>query len=159
MEREKREDEVSWRAAEFEYVKKDAGWYWMVGTLSVILVMVAIRQESFFFAVFALVAGAMMIFSGRRRPRILNFSVGAEGIKVEGLSLIKYETLEGFALRDREGGLGEIILRKKSRLNPYVKIPVDRKTAERAGAVLRRRLPEEEYKESLTDILGEWMGF
>lgn len=156
---EKKEKEITWRAAEYEYVKKDAAWYWMVITLVVVLALIAMWQKNFFFFVFLVLSGIVVLFFGRRRPRILTFRVGDEGVGIGRRIFHRYDRLDGFCLRDRPHGLDEIILKKKTLVSPYVRVPLDAALARKVEKVLGDNLSKIEYEESLMDVFAEWLGF
>ena len=54
--------------------------------------------------------------------------------------------------------LDELIIRKDVTVNPYVRIPVDSKTGERAVAFLKNRIPEAKYDASIMDLVSDWLG-
>lgn len=149
--------EVSWKAAEYGYVEKSVLWYAVVGLTALILVAVALWQKNFFFAVFVVIAAAVFIAFGKQRPPVVEFRVSGEGVSV-GKRSFSYDRLESFAVRSRPNRLDEIILKQKTYVNPYLRLPADAKSARDARLLLRAALPEVEYQESLIDILSEWVG-
>jgi hypothetical protein len=156
--KESSQEIISWRAAEYEHTEKEAGWYWLVGAISFVLIVVAFWQKNFFFAVFIVIAVGMVMFFSRRKPEVVDFSITDTGINIGELSLY-FENLDSFSIRSRPGHLDEIVLKKKTTVNPFVRIPIDSRMVEKAGEFLRNHLPEVEYKESLVDIFSEWFGF
>ncbi|MDP3975276.1 MAG: hypothetical protein Q8P88_03280 [Candidatus Jorgensenbacteria bacterium] len=151
-------EEISWNAAEHEYVKKDIRWYLVVGGLTLFFLILAIWQSNYFFAVFIVIAGAILASSGKRHPKVFTFRVNGEGVFI-GEKFIAFEQLESFTIRERPAALHELIVKQKTYVNPYLHIPLDGETAERARALLGEKIPEEEYKESLLDIFADWLGF
>ena len=119
----------------------------------------AFWQKNFFFAIFIILAGAMLLFFSRRRPQILDFKLDGEGIAIGDNIFYDYDRFEGFLIRSRPQRLDEVILKKKTAINPYIKVPIDSKLAPKARDILGENLPEVEYQESLIDILSEWFGF
>ena len=156
---QKKERKVSWRAAEHEYVEKDVSWHWLVGTLTVILMLVALWQKNFFFFIFLVIATPMIFFFGKRKPRVITFTVREDLVQVGDRHLLHYSDLEGYAVLEREGFLDVIILKKKTHFNPYVRILVDSETREKAEDILADHLDEVDYEQSFLDIVSEWMGF
>jgi len=155
----KEERKVSWRAAEHEYVEKGISWYWLVGTVAVILMLIALWQKNFFFFIFLAIATPMIFFFGKRKPRVLSFVVDETMVKVGERTIFHYRDLEGYHIFRREGYLDEIILKKKTHVNPYVRIPVDSNTREEAEEILSDHLDEVDYEQSFLDIISEWAGF
>lgn len=164
MKKEKREEqetsapeELSWSAAEHEFVYKNATWYLAVGGLALILVIIALWQSNYFFAIFVIIAAVVLASFGKRRPKVFEFRVTEEGVGV-GEKFYAFEQLESFMAREREGSLHELIVKQKTYVNPYVRIPVDSETAKRAYVLLAAKLPEEEYQASLLDVFADWLG-
>jgi len=151
-------NEISWRAAEYDFVPKDVSWYWLVGGVAAALFLIALWQGNFFFAIFVVLAGAVMIFFGRRRPQIFDFKINEEEVII-GKLRYKFDFFEGFALRKRPGRLDEIVLKKKKAFNPFLKIPIDSILAQDARVLLLSKLPEIEYSDSLVDIFFDWIKF
>ncbi len=150
---------ISWRAAEYEYVRKDVGWYWIIGGVSTALITIAIWQKNFFFALFIFLAAFVLIVFGKRRPHVYDFSIGEEGIRAGKNMHLAFDYIEGFSIRNRSGRLDQIVIKKKTTINPYVKIPIDSKMEPKAREYLLKKLPEIEYKESILDIISELLGF
>ncbi|MCP6720183.1 MAG: hypothetical protein KJI72_02590 [Patescibacteria group bacterium] len=155
----KKSQGITWRAAEYQYTRKDVGWYWLIALVAVILILLAFWQKNFFFAVFIILAGGMLLFFGRRRPQVLDFRLDDEGIAIGDNIFYDYDRFEEFSIRSRPQRLDEIVLKKKTTINPYIKIPIDSKLALKARAILNDNLTEVEYQESLVDIFSEWFGF
>lgn len=149
--------EISWSAAEHEYVEKDARWYLTIGGFSLLLIIVALWQANYFFAVFVAIAGVVLANFGKRRPKVFEFRVTEEGVGV-GEKFVTFERLESFTLRERRGSLDELIVKQKTYVNPYLRIPVDGTTATRVRALLATKLPEEDYEVSLLDLFADWLG-
>ncbi len=150
---------ISWRAAEYEHIERSPLWYLVVGGASLILSVFSLVGGNFFFAVFIILAFVMLIMLGRNKPRTLDYRLTDEGVGVGPKIFYHYDALEGFAVNDRPGRLDEIILKKKSVFNPYLKLPVDGKTAALAQKMLSEKLPVIDHQESLIDIFADWLGF
>lgn len=146
--------EISWRAAEFEFREKGPLWYLVIGLVSATLIIVSFAQKNFFFAVFILVASLILMFFGRLRPAVFNFKIGEGGINVGDNKFFTYEKLDGFAIVDRPGRLDEIVIKKKTVINSFLKLPIDSKNAAKAKELLSSKLAEIEYKESIIDIFS-----
>jgi len=156
---DKAQKEISWRAAEYEFKEKGPAWYSAIGFVAAVIIVLAFVGGNFFFAVFVLVASITLMFFGGVKPQVFNFRVNEEGVEVGERKTHHYEDLEGFAVFERPNRLDELILKKKTNINPYVKIPVDSKAAREAKEILGAHLPEIEYQESLIDIFSDLLRF
>jgi len=150
---------VVWRAAEFERRERTLIWYVSIVTVAALLIIFALFQNNFFFAFFIFLATGVLVFFSSRKPRTIEFRIDDTGITA-GLVHYAFDALEHFQVRERPGQLHEIIIKRKTTLNPLLKIAVDEKTAEAAKRKLLEKLPEmSEDQESLLDIFTDWLGF
>lgn len=143
---------IKWRAPEYEYHEKDVSWYWLAIIFVIILVGLSLWQKNLLFAIFVLIAGAVVIFWGRREPRELEFKLEEKGLYIDK-KFIAYEILDGFAVKE------DLLLKKKSRLRPYLKLPLPDSQKEAAKKHLLPLLPEIEYQESLAEALAKFLKF
>jgi hypothetical protein len=153
------EKEISWRAAEYDHYEKGGGWYLLVGGAALILFIIAMWQKNFFFGIFILLAGIMVISLANKKPNVLDFKLTEKGCEVGRGVFYEYGQLENFSLRNRQGRLDELILRKKATFNPFMRIPIDGQTAEKAKVFLAEKLPEVEDQSTLLDVLIDFLGF
>lgn len=153
------EKEISWRAAEYEHFEKGGGWYLMVGGAALILLLIALWQKNFFFGIFILIAGILVIVLANRKPGVLDFKLTEKGCEIGRGIFYEYGQLDNFSLHNRPGRLDEMVIKKKTTFNPFVKIPIDSQTAEKARIFLVQKLPEVEYKDSFLDVLTDFLGF
>lgn len=158
VKKENDEIEISWRAAEYDHSEKGGGWYLSVGGVAFILLLVALWQRNFFFGIFILLAGIMAIGLGNRKPNVLDFKLTGEGCHL-GKEFYSYDNLENFSLRSRLNRLDEIVFKKKSTFNPYIRVLIDNHTAEKVRIFLVQKLPEVEDQSSLLDVLIDFLGF
>ena len=157
--KEKNIEEISWRAPEYSYTVKGNYWYAITIVIAFILLIIALTQKNFFFAIFIILAEVMLIFFAKKRPQIIDFEINDTGIAIGKNSFYEYDNLEGFSIDSHPPRLDEIILKKKTAVNPYIKIPIDSKLAIQAKEILAQKLPEIEYQASIIDILANWLGF
>ncbi len=153
------QNELAWRAAEYQYVEKDTTWYFIIVAAALILTILSLIQKNFFFAVFVIIAAAMIIFFARRKPQVVDFRITEKGVAIGENAFYDYDRLEGFAIVKKPNRLDEIVVKRKAVVNPYVKIPVDSENRRRAEEILKIHLPEVTYEESLLDIVSDWFGF
>jgi len=151
-------NEISWRAAEYDHVEKGLYWYLAVGGVSLLLLAFALWQKNFFFGIFIVIAGIMLIALGNRRPDVLDFKLTEKGFDDGRGSFYEYEQLDHFSVRNRLGRLDELMLKKKSAFNPFLRIPIDSKTAGEARIFLAQKLTEVEYEPTILDALVDLFG-
>lgn len=150
---------LSWRAAEYQFTKKGPLWYLTIGLIGLILLIIALKQKNFFFGLFILIAGTVIFYLGRRRPKVINFTIDDEGVKIGKYTVFRYDQLEKFSFRQNPNQLDEIILKRKTIFNPYLILPIDSTNLEKAKNILKEKLEEFEYEPSFLDIFTNWLGF
>jgi len=101
----------------------------------------------------------MVVVQGNRKPNIVNFKLTEEGCELGHGVRYRYEELRNFSIRSRPHRLDEIVLRKKTYFNPFIKVLLDSRTAEKARIFLVQKLPEVKYETSLLDVLIDFLGF
>lgn len=149
---------ISWRAAEYQYSEKTLTWFIVAGIIALVIAILSFVGHNFFFAVFAILAGIVVIAFAGRRPDVLDFTVSDEGVSAEGKFSLPFDEIDYFSLHSRPGRLDELVLKKRSIVNPLVRIPLDARTGERVRAFLGKRIREEEFQESLIDLLSDRFG-
>lgn len=155
---QKPKNEVSWRAAEYEHIHRTPTWFLWVGGIALLLLLFAIWQKNFFFAMFVVIASILLMSLSRREPDTIDFKVSERGVGV-AKHFYEYDEFEHFAIRNRPGALDEIILRRKMLMNPFLRIPADSRTAEKAREILKEKLQEVDHEDSLIEVVAELLGF
>ena len=151
--------EINWRAAEYEHSRQDPSRHWLIIGVFIIVFAFALWQKNFLFAIFIALAVAMIIIFRRTKPQVLEFKINDEGIRIGDNNFYGYDKFEHFSARSNPNRLDEIVLRKKSSVNPYLRVPIDSKLMIEAKNILGQKLPEVEYQESILDLITDWLGF
>ena len=159
MKSAKERKSFSWKAAEYEYIEKSVTWYAVVLSLVLIFAVFAFATGNFFFGVFVVIAGAMVVMFAKKKPQTFEFFVDESQVRVGKNLFFEYNELESFSVRKRRGYLDEIVIKKKATLNAFVRLPADSGSVEKIREILLEKLPEEEYEESFADIIADRFGF
>lgn len=149
---------ITWEAPEFEYHEKGVGWYWTIILVTLILLIVALFQQNFLFAIFIIMAGILAVVWSREMPSIINFSITQEGIGIGDKNIYHYEDLASFSILEHRHGT-ELVLKRKNNLSQPVKIPLEEGRAEAIQAIMREKLPEKDFEESLPDSIFRFIKF
>ena len=151
--------EIIWQAPEFKYRPKDVGWYWMSIAGASVLFLLAIWQRNFLFGIFVVLAEIMVISFANKFPKVLQFKINKSGVHISTIKLYAYDDLEGFHILEHDDGTGELVLKTKNKLHPFVKMFVVQKDISNIKEFLQSYLQEVEYKEPITDRIGDLIGF
>jgi hypothetical protein len=150
--------EIVWKAPEFEHNEKNPIWFLTVLAAALLLLIIALWQASYFFAIFIILATGLVLFHGRQLPQIRECRVSERGIRVGSRQFV-YADFENFSIFDRPGRIDELILRRKILFNPQIHVPVDARFVPSVREMLQKRLPETPYEESVLDAFVDWFGF
>ena len=120
----------------------------------------AVWQKNFLFAVFIFFAEIAVLILGHRQPETIKFKIDENGITIID-KIFLFNTLDKFFLRpdDEDKNFEELILKKKTHFNPYLRIFVDAKIAPRVKETLSQKLTEEAYEDSLLEAIFKWLRF
>jgi hypothetical protein len=154
-----KKDSIIWRAAEYEYHQKTKGWYYSVIAITLIITILSLIQKNFFFFLFVVIAGLMIVTLGKRKPKIVDFYVGKDEIRIEGDIIYNYKNIEWFSILENKDSLNEIVLKTDSHINPIIKLRADSKTTEKVKSVLDEKLEEKDYEPSMSDLISEILHF
>lgn len=151
--------EISWKAPEFFHFHKEDSWYLISLLISGAFLGIAIWQKNFFFAVFIVIAEALVLHFAHQKPRTLEFKITEQGIDIEGDKLYLFKGLQSFWLRQKLDDLDELVIKTRSYFKSHLKIFLPPSKTEGVREMLRNYLPEEEHEDSLIELLSEWIGF
>ncbi len=152
-------NDIVWEAAEFNQVEKSFGWYLIFGILFIAMIIFGFASRDFFFVIFLLLAGILVIALGGRKPENIKFTLGEDGCKIGNSETIyRYSDMTGFAIVEKSSDNNLLVLRQKSTVNPYLKVPIKKSMTEDVKLLLGSKLEQREYEETLLDVLIERVG-
>lgn len=149
---------IEWQAPEYVHYPKDQSWFWRVGVVGFIFLIVAVLLKNFLFAIIALLGTFTVVMYGARAPEMTTFALTPKGIRVRN-RLYPYDNLHSFWVHD-ERHPNKIIVESEHTFLPHMVIPLPPEiTHEQAREYLLQYLPEVRHEESLVDIIWENLGF
>src|SRR6056297_1446795 len=119
---EEEQKSITWRAAEYEYRKKGRGWYLTIGVVTFLIAVFALWQKNFFFMVFILIAGVMVAILGNKKPRVVDFYIGEDEVRIGNDVGYTYENIEWYAIVNKENDLNQVVIKTNSKINPIMKL-------------------------------------
>ena len=152
--------EFEWEAPEFRYYEKDTRWFWTSVFVAALLVVAALWQKNFLFAIFVVIAEFVVLRHSNELPRMVRFKVNKQGIEIGGAKIYPHESLESFSVYENENdALGEIVLRAKSKFTPVIKLHIYADEVKNAKETLQNFLPETEFEDSVIDAIAKLARF
>jgi len=149
---------VTWEAPEHHHIEKGGDWFWVVGIIAVSGAAVAFFLGNFLFALLIIIAAVTFSLVAIRIPRIIPFSVSVRGILV-GDAFYPYPTLDSFYIDEINYEEPQLLIKAKKFYLPLIVLPLPDEYLHDIDTILSERLPEEELKEPLINIILEFFGF
>ncbi|MBM3281663.1 MAG: hypothetical protein FJY91_02940 [Candidatus Harrisonbacteria bacterium] len=145
---------INWQAPEYEYYEKKAHWYWAVIGTSFLLLLYCYFSSNPLFAVFVVLSAVLIIYWGKKEPRMIDFELSEEHIRLNN-KIYSLKLFDAYHL-----DFDHLVLRKKSHLLPYLKIRIHAQDKEDIEYALeRKRMPTFEYNETVEDVFSHLIGF
>jgi len=149
----------AWETDEFEFKEKRKDWYWIVGAVGVILIIIAIIMHNYLFAFLIGIGGFLMITLASKQPLSMPVIVSEKGVQIYD-DMYNYESLFGFWITTNKKGEPVLLLLSDKRISPIVSIIIDDEIDPMdVREYLLQFIEEQEMKESLTDRIIDRIGF
>lgn len=150
--------EINWNAKEYNHNKKSNDWYWALGIIATSLTIASIIYQNYLFALFIILATAILIMYAFRHPEEFSITIGPKGIKIKN-DLFKYKDLKSFYLDTSNEHGPKLIIHSNRTLMPHIILPIDKNLEIEIKTKLLTHLKEEEMHEPISHKLMEYLGF
>lgn len=147
------EQPVTWTAE--EYVHLDKGGWWYVLFVLVVLALIAVDiflLRSWTFSVLVVVMAIAVVVYIRRPPRTLTYGLSPKQGLYVGERLYHFDEFKSFGLI-RDGEHFSIMLIPRKRFAPGVSVYFPEDAGERIVDILGQRLPMQELKLDIIDVI------
>ncbi|MCE9628457.1 MAG: hypothetical protein K8Q91_00430 [Candidatus Vogelbacteria bacterium] len=148
---------LEWQAFEYNYNEKNSDWFWMVGIVGGIAVILAILFKNFLFAIILLLSTFTVLMYGARKPELITFAITAKGIRIKN-DLYPFKNLKGFAIKE-DDDFAKLMIHSDRLFLPHIIIPLEDIDPELIRERLSIFLDEEHFEETFVDIFVERLGF
>ncbi len=154
------EEKLTWRTYEFDFKEKTGDWFWAVGIITVAVATISVIYNNILFAIFTVIAGAMIAHNGKREPNFLKIKIDTKGLYINDL-LYPYQNIKTFWVEENKWGPPKLILRIDRLVNPIMVIAVetDEVDAETVRNYLLSFVVEEKIHEPISQRIMEYFGF
>lgn len=152
------DEAVVWQASEFSDYEKSAGWYLVVFSVLVVLLLLTIFViKSWTFAALVVVTAITVAVVSRRPPHIVGYSLSAHKITIDE----RHFDLAGFKYFGvvREGAFYSVRLVSHKRFMPMVSVYLPQEQAEQIVDIFGAVLPMREINLSAIDRFSERIRF
>jgi hypothetical protein len=144
---------ITWTAQEYIHLDKNVGWF----VLFALIVLALVATDIFFlkswtFSALVIVMAVAIIIYVRRPPRTLTYALSpVQGLYV-GERLYHYDDFRAFGLI-QDGEHHSIMLIPRKRFAPGVSVYFPEEAGERIVDILGQRLPMENLKLDIVDVV------
>ena len=149
----------SWNTPEFDFKEKRKDWYWIVGIVAVILIIVAIILGNYLFAFLIVIGAFLMVRLATKEPLSLPVEISESGIKVYD-QMYRYDDIYSYWITNNKKGQPLLLVLSNQRISPILSLTIDPDIdLVDLREYLGQFLPEQELQEPLTDRIIERIGF
>jgi len=153
------QETVRWTASEYVAHHKSLSWFMLLGLATVIFAVIVylITGGDVLSAVMVCIAGIIFGVFGARRPQVLEYSVGVDGVTIAS-KYYGWSEFKSFALLD-EGVIHSILLLPLKRLMPSISIYYAPEDEGKIMNILATYLPIEQRQQDPLERLMHKMRF
>lgn len=151
----------SWEVDEYIERERTNDWFWTVGIIFVLGIVVSLIFRNVMFALFLIVSGASLSVFLFRKPARLSVSITDTAIRVQQ-NVYPFKTIKQFWIEPEDGGangIQQVFFLLDRAVLPELSIPLEDIDTTKLRAFLLRKAPEGEIKESQAHQIMEALGF
>jgi hypothetical protein len=148
----------SWSGPEYIDHERGAGWYGLLGLLTVLLAVAFYFLTKDYFAVgAAAIAGIIVGVYASRKPNQVQYELTNKGIKI-GRNFYSYSTFRSFSLAD-EGELSSVNFTPIKRLMPPLALYFEPQNEQKITGIIGDHLPYDQHRLDAIDRLTRRIRF
>jgi hypothetical protein len=154
------ENKVHWETLEYDHKDRSNDWYWAVGIIALCAVVVSVLYKNYFFAVFLLLATALVYYKAKRKPLFLKCYLSDIGITVGNIK-VPYSEVVSFwiEINNNPHQNHMLIVKMKKGLHPILNVNVPDDKAVEVFDFLSTKATPEEMSEGQVIKMIKHLGF
>ena len=150
---------IEWSAPEYNHKERSNDWFWALGLITLVAVIIAIVLKNYVFAVFLAVAGCTLIMFTMRHPQDVKFIIETKGLTM-GRDLHAWKDLKSFNVKNNEKDVyAKLLIMTSKYFLPIYTIPFPKEKIDEIKETLLKVLPRSEIDESPSMLFMEKLGF
>ena len=151
--------EYIWNSPEFEFKEKTKRWYWIVGVVAAVLIILAVIFQNYLFGFLILVGGFLMFSLATKEPLILPIEVSQHGIKIHD-DMYSYAEISAFWIGENKNQEPILLFATNRRIAPIISVNIESHiNIMQLREYLMEFTEELEIREPLTDKIIDRIGF
>ena len=149
---------LEWWTLEHDHIPKEGRWFLYGGIAAVVLAIIGLLMQNYFFVLFVVVASLVVYLYAKRHPQEILCSISAHGVQI-GRNVYDFESLHSFWIFYELDGIKHLSLESKKALLPRFSVPLGDADPVTLRRTLIKFVNEVEHEESLADIFARMAGF
>ena len=150
---------IEWSAPEYTHKERGNDWFWALGLITIVAVVIAIWLKNYVFAIFLLVGGGTLIMFTLRHPQDVKFIIETKGLTM-GKDLHEWKSLKSFNIKNNEKDVyAKLLILTSKYFLPIYTIPFPKEKMDEIKETLLKVLPRSEIDESKSMVFAEKLGF
>lgn len=150
---------IEWSLPEYTHKERGNDWFWSLGLITLVAVIIAIVLKNYIFAVFLFVAGASLIMFTMRPPQEVKFIIETKGLTM-GRDLHPWKSLKSFNVKSNDKDTyAKLLIMTSKYFLPIYTIPFPKEKIDEVKETLLKVLPRSEIDESPSMLFMEKLGF
>ena len=150
-------EKISWHTIEYIHTPKTSDWYWIVGTITISIAIIAIILNNIIFAILIIISSFTLSLFASRPAQVVEVHIDRNGVEF-GKHQYSFRDLDSFWLETRETH-PRILLKSKKVFMPLIVVFIEEHSPEDVHRILSQYLKEEEHTEPLLEKLLLYFGF
>ncbi|MFH1171012.1 MAG: hypothetical protein V1778_00540 [bacterium] len=116
---------LSWEFPEYEQRSRSFGWYVLAVPIAIAMVVWSIVSHNYLFAIFIVIAAALLIFQQRQAPAKLLFTIFEDGIDVHGRHFYAFQDIGSYWIVYEPPEVKRIYFNFKAPVRPRLAVPLE----------------------------------
>ncbi len=149
----------SWDAPHYEHRPKTADWYWVLGILAVVGIVLSVLAHNLLLAFLLALGGTLMaVYAGKDSP-IIHIEITQKGIRVND-AIYPYKNIKSFWIYKTKDESYRIILQVERAYLPFFTLPIASEIPlNDLRSFLKLKIEEIEHREPTIDTVMHSTGF
>jgi len=147
---------IEWVMPEYNEKERNNDWFWALGVVVVASSVASIIFGSYFFAVFIILSGILIVMFALKKPEMVSYELNEKGLQIKN-RLYPYEVIKAFWVQKEKPTL---FIKSERLFMPIISMPIETNLADEIkNKMLENKISEEEMKEHVSEKIMEAIGF
>lgn len=151
-------NKIEWSAPEYDHEEKSNDWFWTIGLITLVSVIISLWLSNYIFAIFLAISGASLILFTLRHPQEVTYTIENEGLSM-GKDKYEWKNIKSFYIIKKNKDNSKLLIETNKYFLPVYTIPMPTELTYEVKENLLKVLPSKELGESKSMLFMEKLGF